>query len=58
LDKGRHDPCRDVVEVYDHAEPPIDLEEVHSIGALSAWNGVVFSEVRRFDRVEDLIDVI
>jgi hypothetical protein len=58
LNQDRDDPGRIVVEVYDHAEPPIGVQDVLPVEALAAGARVVLAMVRHLDGGEDRVDVL
>jgi hypothetical protein len=58
LDKDRHDPAGDIVEVYDNPHPSFGFECVLAIEALAPWPWIVFSEVGPCNGRENRLDVI
>jgi hypothetical protein len=58
LDKDRDDPCGNVVEVYDHAQPATGIEEVLPVEALTPRAWVFLVMVGNRDGRKDEVEVL
>jgi hypothetical protein len=58
LHEDRDDPCGNVVEVYDHAQPATGIEQVLPVEALTARARVLFVVVGNRDGRKDEVEVL